>query len=67
MEEIKVKEARMTLERSRGTERSDDNLVPIPAALADVEAGGMQADGIEVSEAAEMFRPPGLLARRLPL
>ena len=67
LKEIEEKGTRMTMERLRGTEGSDDNLISFPAALADVEAGGIEADGNKVSEAAGMFRRPALLARILPL
>ena len=67
LKENKEKVTRMTMGRSRGTWGSDDNVIPFPPALADVEAGGIEADGNKVSEAAGMFRRPALLARILPL
>jgi hypothetical protein len=67
--EIEEKKTRMTMERAR--EGSDDNLIPFFSdALGDAEAGGIEADDSQVSEAFGipcMLRRPALSASILPL
>ena len=49
LNEIEEEKTRMTMERAR--EGSDDNLIPFSDALGDAEAGGIEADDNQVSEA----------------